>query len=259
MTQAGSSQVIATQIDVVLEGTWVIAPYVDASSRIIGVEVYSPACGHPQGVTFSTDLNPIPWPSPASFFMLDNHGHTLNIQRASQSGAGMAVSGIDAGVNHCVKGHRPLSGGWDLKLSIPCGPDVWVSSGTTPTQIVNAQGNTVPCFSGSDAPQGPVSSTQRLTFKNVTGVELCGAPPSVQNMLASQWSKSGVLIFEDEVPYVPTPQHERMAIFAMANLAGLDMLMDYPLPTSRNAPKPPGPIPMNHTGGYCGFSVLLLS
>ena len=38
-----------------------------------------------------------------------------------------------------------------------------------------------------------------------------------------EWDGNGSLIFEDEIQYSPTLQHERAAILAMANLAGLDL------------------------------------
>ena len=259
MTPAGNSPVSATQLDVVFDGTWVFLPRVDASGHIIGVDIYAPACGHPQGVTFTNAINPSPWPAPAAFYMLDNHSHTISIQRSSGAQAGMPASGIDATVNHCVKVARPLGGQWDLLVSIPCGPDAWTSSDTVDPVTTDVHGNSVRCVSGRDAPTGKVSSMQTLSFRDVTAVELCGAPASVQNLLPSPWSNTGSLIFEDEIPYIPTLQHERTAIFAMANLAGLDMALDVPLPTSRSAQTPPNVLrPMNHTGGYCGFATIML-
>lgn len=259
MPKPGSSSTSATQLDVVFDGTWVIVPSVDASNCIIGVDIYSPACGHPQGVTFTSGLNPTPWPQPAAFYMLDNHSYTISIQRASGGQAGMPISGIDSSVNHCIRTARPLGGKWDLLVSIPCGPDAWTSSDTVDPVTTDAHGNPVRCLSGRDAPTGKVSSMQTLSFRGVSAVELCGAPASVQNLLPSPWSSAGSLIFEDEIPYIPTLQHERMAIFAMANLAGLDMALDIPLPTSRSAQGSPNALrPMLHTGGYCGFATIVM-
>ncbi len=259
MTTAGNSSVSATQLDVVFDGTWVIVPSVDGSNRILGVDVYSPACGHPQGVAFTNALNPNPWPSPAAFYMLDSHGHTISIQRSSGAQAGMPISGIDTSINHCIKKARPLSSQWDLLVSIPCGPDAWTSSDTVDPVTTDTHGNTVRCLSGKDAPAGKVSAMQTLSFRGVTAVELCGAPVSVQNLLPCPWNNSGSLIFEDEIPYIPTLQHERLAIFAMANLAGLDMALDHPLPSSHKA-QPPSSVlrPMNRTTGYCGFSLIAM-
>lgn len=259
MTTASRSPAPATQLDVVFDGTWVIVPSVDASSRIIGVDVYSPACGHPQGVTFTSQLNPNPWPTPAAFYMLDNHSHTISIQRSSGTKVGMPISGIDTSINHCLKQTRPLGGQWDLLVSIPCGPDAWTSSDTVDPVTTDSHGNTVRCLSGKDAPAGKVSAMQTLSFRGVTAVELCGAPANVQNLLPAPWSNTGSLIFADEVPYVPTLQHERTAIFAMANLAGLDMALDHPLPSSLSArPNPSVPRPMLHTGGNCGFALIAM-
>lgn len=259
MSTAGSSPASATQLDVVFDGTWVIVPSVDASSRIVGVDVYSPTCGHPQGVVFTSELNPNPWPTSAAFYMLDNHSHTISIRRSSGAQAGMPISGIDTTINHCVKKARPLGSQWDLLVSISCGPDAWTSSDTVDPVTTDDYGNPVRCLSGKDAPAGKVSTLQTLSFKGVTAVELCGAPASVQNLLPSPWSSTGSLIFEDEVPYVPTLQHERMAIFAMANLAGLDMALDVPLPPGRGVQQPsPVMQPMNRTGSFCGFAVLVM-
>lgn len=236
-----------------------MVPSVDASSHIIGVDIYSPACGHPQGVAFTNELNPTTWPTAAAFYMLDNHSHTISIQRSSGAQAGMVISGIDNSVNHCIKKARPLGGEWDLLVSIPCGPDAWTSSDTVDPVTTDAHGSAVRCLSGKDAPTGKVSAMQTLSFRGVAAVELCGAPASVQNLLPAPWSNVGSLIFEDEVPYVPTLQHERMAVFAMANLAGLDMALDHPLPSSRSSQAPPPVLrPMHHTGGYCGFSVIVM-
>ena len=249
-----------SQLNVVFDGTWVMVPAVDAARRIVGVDVYSPACGHPQGVLFTKGLDPSPSPGTAAFYMLDNHSHRLAIQRASGSRAGMAVSGIDTAVNHCLTTARPLGSNWDLLISIAAGPDAWTSgNGIAPT-VTDSYGRNVPCFSGRDAPTGWVSSVQTLSFYGVAGVELCGAPGNVQALLPAPWSGDGSLVFEDEVPYVPTLQHERTAIAAMAALAGLDLALDTPLPRKPPvAPPSGGPLhPMTHTGGYCGHALIVL-
>jgi hypothetical protein len=48
-----------SQLDVVFDGTWLLVPAVDNSGKIAGVNVYSPACGHPLGVYFAPQLTPI--------------------------------------------------------------------------------------------------------------------------------------------------------------------------------------------------------
>jgi hypothetical protein len=258
MATPGSPAAPASQLDVIVDGTWVIVPSVDASGNITGVEVYSPSCGHPHGAIFVNALNPNPWPAPASFYMLDDHSHTLNIQRGSSGPTAMPVSGIDTTVNHCLVKARPIGGNWDLMLSITSGPDAWVSSDTVLPQVTDSYGNTVPCFSGKDVPTAKVSSMQTLSYKGVTGVSLCGAPAAVQALFPAPWSGSGSLIIEGEVPYIPTLQHERAAIFAMANLAGLDLSLDHPLPPRVPAPAPGPPRPMDHTGQYCGHALIVL-
>ncbi len=259
MATASNSPASVSQLDVVFDGTWVVVPSMDAAGHIVGVDVYSPACGHPHGATFSNQLNPNPWPDPPAFYMLDDHSHVLFIERNSGSPAGMNISGIDQTINHCVTKARPIGSNWDLMISIPAGPDAWASADTVTPQTTDSSGRTVPCFSGKDIPTAKVSSLQTLSFKGVKSVELCGAPAKVQGLLPAPWSGVGSLIFEGEIPYVPTLQHERAAIAAMANLAGLDLALDYPLPSSSSA-QPPAPVlqPMMRTGGNCGHALILM-
>ena len=257
MTTTGNSPAGASQLDVVFDGTWVIVPAVDANGHITGVEVYSPACGHPQGVTFTNVLNPNPWPDSSGFYMLDPHGHTLDIQRGPGPQAGMNIGAINTAVNHCLAHARPIGSNWDLMVSISAGPDAWTSSGTIDPEVAGPAGTIVHCFSGQDAPTGSVSSTQRLSFRGVSGVQLCGAPANVQGLLPVPWDGNGSLIFEDEIQYIPTLQHERAAILAMANLAGLDLALDYPLPRKNAAGPSTSLRPMMHGGGYCGHAVIV--
>lgn len=245
----------ASQLDVVFDGTWVIVPSVDANNKIIGVNVYSPTCGHPHGAFFTNQLNPNPWPQPPAFYMLDNHGHSVVIQRPSGQ-AGMDISGISQAINHCVTSTHVIGTNWDLMVSIHVGPDAWASADTVDPQATDPSGKSVPCFAGRDAPKGKVSSLQTLSFNNVTAVEICGAPSDVQGLLPSPWSGNGTLIFEGEIPYTPTLQHERAAITAMANLVGLDLMLNYPLPSSQSmATKPAVLRPMLRSGGFCGASL----
>lgn len=258
MAAAGSPASTPSQLDVILDGTWVIVPSVDAAGNITGVRVYSPSCGHPHGVGFVNQLNPDPWPGPFSFYLLDEHSHTLAIQRASGTSTGMPVSGIDQTTNHCLNAGRPMGGNWDLMLSIGSGPDAWASSDTVLPQTTDPAGNIVPCLTGADAPTGKVSGLQTLSFKGVSAVEFCGAPANVQALLPSPWSGSGSLIFEGEVPYIPTLQHERSAFTAMANLAGMDLAMNYPLPPKSSTSSSVRPQPRIHTGSDCGYSLIIL-
>lgn len=261
MATATSSPAAASQLDVVFDGTWILAPRVDSTGVMLGVDVYSPDCGHPHGAYFANQINPNPWPQPSVFYMLDDHSHVLAIQRASGSKSGMNISGINQTINHCVTKSRPMGSAWDLMISITGGPDSWVSSDTVNPVATDSSGKTVPCFAGKDAPTGKVSSLQTLTFNNVQAVELCGAPTAVQALWPAPWSGSGTLIFQGEVPYLPTVQHERGAISAVANLAGLDLVMNYPLPPKTPAAVAPGgPIhPQIHTGPTCSHSVIVLT
>src|SRR5208282_6569629 len=81
MAAATSSPAASSQLDVVFDGTWVLVPSVDSTGVVIGVDVYSPECGHPHGAYFANQINPNPWPLPAVFYMLDNHSHVVAIQR----------------------------------------------------------------------------------------------------------------------------------------------------------------------------------
>jgi hypothetical protein len=259
MTPATSSPAVPAQLDVVFDGTWVVVPSVDSTDKIISVDVYSPACGHPHGVYFTNGLNPNPWPTQSAFYMLDSHSYILAIQRGSRGPAGIPASGIDKAINHVLTVPRPISFKWDLLISIPLGPDAWVSGDTIVPQTTDAHGNVVNCFSGRDAPNGKISSMQTLRFNGVTGVDFLGAPASVQALFPAPWNGSGTMVFEDEVPYIPTLQHERVAIFAMADLAGADLALEFPLP----AVPPPGPAPVGpprprlHEGGFCGHTLIV--
>jgi hypothetical protein len=240
MPKAGSAAAASSQLDVVFDGTWVMVPGVDANGKIIGVDVYSPSCGHPHGAYFTQELNPHPRPAAEAFYLLHEHGHRIDIARASGARTGMPLSGIDRSVNHVLSGKRPIRGNWDLMIAIGAGPDDWVSSDTVLPQTTDASGRTVPCFSGKDAPTGKVSSLQTLSFKGVTGVALGGVPAEVQALLPAPWSGSGSLIFAGEVPYIASIQHHRAAYQAMASLAGLDVALNHPLPAQRSAGLGPG-------------------
>ncbi|HTB98821.1 MAG TPA: hypothetical protein VK716_17560 [Terracidiphilus sp.] len=259
MGPTGNTASVASQLDVVIDGTWVLVPWVDSERRIVRVDIYSPGCGHPLGVYFTNQLNPNPWPATNAFYQLDPHGYAISIERGSRPAAGMPLSGIDRSINHCVEIARPIGSNWDLMLSISAGPDKWLSSDTIDPQTTDKRGNTVNCFSGKDAPKGKISSMQTLSFTGVTAVGLHGAPARAQGLLPEPWSGDGTMIFEDEIPYIPTLQHERAAIFAMANLAGLDLALEYPLPPKRaavSAPEDPRRQGL-HTGTQCGHSLLV--
>jgi hypothetical protein len=260
MGSTGNSAEVASQLDVVIDGTWVLVPWVDRDRNIVRVDIYSPQCSHPLGVYFTNQLDPNPWPVSNAFYLLDPHGYGLNIERGSRPAVGMPVSGIDRSINHCVEFARPLGSNWDLMLSISAGPDKWLSSDTFDPQTTDKHGHTVNCFSGKDAPKGKISSMQTLSFMGVTAVALHGAPAKAQGLLPEPWSGNGTMIFEDEVPYIPTLQHERVAIFAMANLAGLDLALEYPLPARTPAVAAPADPRRQgmHTGTFCGHSLLVL-
>ena len=257
MATATSTPAAASQLNVVFEGTWIFLLKADASQNIIGVDVYSPSCGHPHAALFLPQLGPFGpqnFPPLSSFYMIDSHGLNLAIDRPT---GGMPSSGIDRTINHSVAKPRPLGGNWDVFISIDAGPDGWVSSGTQLPVATDPSGKTVPCFSGVDAPAGKVSTIQTLSFQGVTAVTLCGAPSSVQSLIPTPYTGNGSLLFEGEVPYIPSLQHERAAITAMATLAGLDLSLQYPLPSSGSAA--PNPVMQPRAAGStsCGHGILV--
>jgi hypothetical protein len=261
MAAATSTPAAAPQLNVVFDGTWAFVPSVDASGNIVSVDVYSPACGHPHAALFLLNqlgpFGPTNWPQLSTFYMLDSHGLTLAVGRGSSPSGGMPAKGIDQSVNHCIPRIRPLGGNWDLVISVAASPDSWVSTGTQTPVATDPSGNTVPCFSGVDAPAGKISSIQTLSFKGVTSVSLCGAPGKLQSQIPAPFTGTGTLIFEGEVPYIPTLQHERAAITAMANFAGLDLLLEHPLPSSGSAAPSSVMQPRIAGAESCGHAIIL--
>jgi hypothetical protein len=173
---------------------------------------------------------------------------------------GMPLSGIDTTVNHCLSKARPIGGNWDLVVSIAAGPNAWTSSDTIVPETTDSSGRTVPCFNGKDAPAGKISAMQTLTFLGVTAVDFCGAPSAVQALFPAPWSGTGSLIVEGELPYIPSLQHTRAAYDAMANLAGLDLSLAYPLPRPAPVGMVQGGAPhlMLHTGANCGHGLIVM-
>jgi hypothetical protein len=260
MAAATSTPAGASQLDVVFEGTWIFVLKADASQNLTGVDVYSPDCGHPHAALFLPQLGPFGpqnFPPLSSFYMVDNHGLNLAIKRSSPGG--MPASGVSPAANHCIARPRPLKGNWDLVISIDIGPDAWVSSGTQPPVYTDPSGKTFPCFTGVDAPAANVSTIQTLSFKGVTSVTLCGAPSSVQGLIPTPYQGNGSLLFEGEVPYIPSLQHERAAITAMATLAGLDLSLQYPLPSSASTSAGSNPVLKPRSAGAqsCGHAIMV--
>ncbi len=254
--KAGKSAGSASRLKIIFDGTWFFVPTSDTAGRITSVRVYSPTCGHPHGVAYVSGPTPDPWPEPPSFYQLDPHSYALNISRRGKRQAGISIKKIDAVINHCVS-LRPTGDNWDLLVTIPIGPDSWISSDTVPSKTTDPHGYTVPCFVGTDAPTGKVSSLQTLTFGDVASVEIMGASGAVKALLPAPWSGQGSIIFENEIPYIPSLQHERTAIFALADLAGLDLAMNYPLPDPPVPSRKSGWQGMR-TGGPCGHAVIAI-
>jgi hypothetical protein len=254
---ATSAPAPASQLNVVFDGTWIFLPQVDASGTIVRVDVYSPACGHPHAALFLATLGPFGptnWPAANTFYMLDSHGLNLAIK---SSGKGITLKDIDASINHCIPRPRPMAGNWDLLISVNASPSAWTSTGTQDPVYTDPSGTNMPCFSGKDAPAAKISSIQTLSFQGVTSVELCGAPGTVQGLMPNPYTGVGTLILEGEVPYIPSLQHERAAITAMANLAGLDLLLEHPLPSSGSSDANPIMRPRNAGSTNCGHAIVV--
>lgn len=254
---ATSTQAPASQLNVVFDGTWIFLPQVDAAGTIVRVDVYSPACGHPHAALFLPQLGPFGptnWPAANTFHMLDSHGLNLAIK---STGKGITPKDIDHSINHCIPKPRPMGGNWDLMISLNAGPSAWISTGTQDPVYTDPSGKQIPCFSGKDAPAAKISSIQTLSFQGVTFVELCGAPGAMQSLLPDPYTGVGTLIFEGEVPYIPSLQHERAAITAIATLAGLDLLLEHPLPSSGSSAQNPIMRPRNAGTTNCGHGILV--
>jgi hypothetical protein len=252
--KAGTS----SQLDLVFDGTWVIAPNADHAGNIVSVDIYSPSCGHPHGVCFVHEIAPKRWPTERAFYQIHHHGHRIEVRRTSGSTIGMPLSGIDQSANHFLNKRRPIGTNWDVMISITCGPDAWISSDTVTPQTTDASGKPVPCFTGSDAPKGKVSSLQTLRFKGVTGVDVGGVPAAAHALLPEPWSGSGSLIFAGEIPYIANLHHQRAAYSAMATLAGLDLALNHPLPPPAHKRPAPGRLGV-HTAADCTHSLIALS
>jgi hypothetical protein len=97
---------------------------------------------------------------------------------------------------------------------------------------------------------------QTLSFKGVTSVELGGVPAAVHALLPAPWSGSGSLVFAGEVPYIASMQHHRAAYQAMADLAGLDLVLNHPLPPRKPADLGPGRLG-NKTPEDCTSAVIV--
>jgi hypothetical protein len=227
------------QLDVVFGGPLLFVPTV-TDKNVTGVEVYSPRNDHPVGAVFVPGIwfsdaelqNPKSerWPDPESFSMLDPHSYLLELTQMSSSKARTApfpVSSIPE-TNHKVRLGRKLSHAWNVAIGVKGELAGW----TTPCTADVTEG----LFYGADAPAtgSKVGLTHRLTYMRVTGAEFCGVSREAREYLNANISKGGTLIILGELPYHSSLAHERKAIDALANLAGLDyhLLATAPAPKS---------------------------
>jgi hypothetical protein len=106
-------------------------------------------------------------------------------------------------------------------------------------------------FHGADAPTGKTTaSLQRLTYLGVTAADLPGAASEPRAYLRENAGKGGTLIVIGEIPYQSTLLHERLAINAIAKLAGLELHL------AETQPKPFQTRLMDHVIS-CGLSIIV--
>ncbi|GGH05488.1 hypothetical protein [Silvibacterium dinghuense] len=186
----------------------------DPGAKITGVDIYAPVCGHTNSATINS----------GSTYMLESYWHCIDPVFAE----GYAPSPITLGAlktniaanTPMVPGNRPIKGGWDIAFTLPVPPEDWACD----EFVANAPAS----FTGQDLGLIPASVAldQVLIYKNVTGANFHGAcfPADFApvNGVAS-------LYLNSEVPYIPTLQHERRATDAIAQLVGLDWVLQTPL------------------------------
>ena len=241
------------QIDVIFAGPLLFVPTAEEDT-VSGIEVYSPDNGHPIGALFlpevwfsDTELDDPKcerWPEPESFSLLDPHSYTIEIAQSGTRIGKFAVGSIPA-ANHKIKAGRKLSHHWQVAIAVTGRLSNWTSH-----RLINV---TPGMFAGSDRPLegSSVSSLQRLSYQGAAGVEFCGLSPEPAEYLRTNGTKGGTLIVIGEIPYQSSLKHERQAIDAIAQLAGLDWHLIATAPTTGAGRL------MNHIA-YCLSSAVLL-
>jgi len=213
----------AGRLDIVFSGPLLFVPAI-TDGNITSVEVYSPCNGHPVGAVFlpgvffsDKELDSPPsrkWPEASSFTLLDAHSYTINLSQAGER-LPFPLASIPE-ENHRVKSGRKLSSDWEVAIGVHGQLSEWRTH--RPFNVTKG------LYYGSDSPTtATVAGMQRLIYSGVTGVEFCGASPEPTEYLGSSAHKGGTLIIEGEIPYQSTLLHERLAIDALAKLAGLNL------------------------------------
>jgi hypothetical protein len=248
-----SSTSTASHLDILFSGPLLLVPGVKDGS-VTSVEVFSPCNGHPIGAVFlpgvvfsDAELNDpqcARWPAPESFSLLDAHSFAVELNQ-NPPGVGekpFPVKDIPS-TNHKVKPGRRLSADWDVSVTVHGRLSGWGS--------VRLSKVTKELYMGGDAPTGKtIAAMHRLRYEAVTAAEFCGATATQKEYLRSNISKGGTLIVLGEIPYQSSLLHERLAIDALAKLAGLDLHL------VATDPSPHKTRLMAHTQN-CGHSIVL--
>jgi hypothetical protein len=183
--------------------------------------------------------------------MLESHWHCIHPKFASGTRpAPLTVSQLKAnvGVNTpLVPGTRPVKGGWEVAFALPIPPDDWQCELLVPV----TKGTT---FSGNDAGVVPaqVAIEQILIYKQVL--------PTTQFQGAcfpvAFTPVGGIVdlhITAENPDVIPTKQHERRAISAIATLLGLDLVLEVPLGPSA---APVGAFRSRTRSGGCSMGII---
>jgi hypothetical protein len=240
------------QLDIVFAGPLLFVPEV-TEGNITGLEVFAPCNGHHVGAVFMPgvlftdaeldDPKCERWPEPESFSLLDPHSYSIELtQQTKKPQRPFPVAAIPE-TNHKVKPGRRLSGDWDHSIAVRGHLSGWTSHRLSKV--------TEGLFHGADAPTCKMTaSLHRLTYAGITAAELYGAPSEPRAYLRNNAARGGTLIIVGEIPYQATLLHERRAIDAIANLAGLEFHL------AKTAPSPYQTRLMNHVES-CGLSIIL--
>lgn len=215
------------RMEIIFSGPLLFVPAVE-KGLITGVEVFAPKNDHPMGSVFLPgtwfslpeleDPECERWPERSGFSLLDPHSYSIELtQIPANNTPPLRVSQIPS-TNHKVKPGRRLSSAWSLAFAVRGKLSKWSS---------HRLNKVMPgMFVGADAPQSEFTAAlHKLTYESVTGAEFYGAGTNQRAYLRDHAAEGGSLIVLGEVPYQPTLAHERKAIDAIANLAGLDLCL----------------------------------
>jgi hypothetical protein len=205
----------------------------DPAAKLAGIEVYVPACGHTHAATINT----------GGTYMLENYWHCIDpVYSATPAPEAMTLGQLHQkiGANTpWTPGNRPIAGGWEVAFALPKPPNDWQCDLLVP--------GAASCFSGNDAGIIPASAAieQILIYKQVLPTSKFHGACFPVNLIATE-GRVVDLYLTSESPYIPTRQHERRAVDAVAKLLGLDLMLETPLGPAN---VPSGAVhPMTKTG-----------